>query len=30
MVPLSFYTYNFVIEEFLHYIKELYNFLENE
>ena len=26
MVPLFFYTYNFVIEEVLHYIKELYKF----
>jgi len=24
MVPLLFYTHNFVIEEVLHYIKELY------
>ena len=26
MVPLFFYTHNFVIEEVLHYIKELYKF----
>jgi hypothetical protein len=26
MVPFIFYTHNFVIEEVLHYIKELYNF----
>src|ERR1700738_4997239 len=26
MVPLFFYTYNFVIEEVLHYIEELYKF----
>src|SRR6202011_2840924 len=26
MVPLFFYTHNFVIEEVLHYIEELYKF----
>ena len=26
MVPLFFYTHNFVIEEVLHYIEELYKY----
>jgi hypothetical protein len=26
MVPLFYYTHQFVIKEVLHYIKELYNF----
>jgi hypothetical protein len=25
ILPLFFYTHNFVIEDFLHHIKELYN-----
>ena len=30
MIPLFFYIHNFVIEEVLHYIKELYEFSHNE